>query len=223
VTPSEERPMEIQVWSDFACPWCALGHARLDAARSRFEHGDALRVVHRSYELDPRAPARRELSMEQAVARKYGMGPEQARAGHARMVELGREDGVVFDFDRVQLGSTFDAHRLAQASRGHPCEEALIAALFDAHFAQGRLLSDHAVLRDIAAAAGLEAELVDRVLGGSLYAKEVRDDEATAFEIGVTGVPFFLIDGAWPIPGAQDVDTMLTILTRAWARTRSAH
>jgi predicted DsbA family dithiol-disulfide isomerase len=220
-TMETTETMEIEVWSDFACPWCALGEARLRAAQSRFEHGDALRVVHRSYELDPRAPARRELSMEQAVGRKYGMAPEQARAGHARMAELGREDGVVFDFDRVQLGSTFDAHRLAQASRGRPCEEALIAALFDAHFAEGRLLSDHAVLRDVAAVAGLDSEVVERVLGGSLYAKEVRDDESAAMELGVTGVPFFLIGGAWPIPGAQDVDTMVTILTRAWSRSRS--
>ncbi len=212
--------MEIEVWSDFACPWCALGQARLRAARSRFEHGDALQVVHRSYELDPRAPARRELTMEEAVARKYGMAPDQARAGHARMAELAREDGVVFHFDRVQLGSTFDAHRLVQAARGQSCEEVLIQALFEAYFAQGRLLSDHTVLREVADAAGLESALIDRVLGGSLYAKEVRDDEAAAFELGVTGVPFFLIDGSWSIPGAQDVDTMVTILTRAWARSQ---
>lgn len=211
--------MEIEVWSDFACPWCALGHARLHAARTRFEHGDELRVVHRSYELDPHAPARRELSMDQAVARKYGMAPEQARAGRARLAELGRQDGVVFDFDLVQLGSTFDAHRVMQAARGRTCEGALVDALFEAYFAGGRLLSDHAVLREVAVAAGLDAAVVDRVLGGSLYAKEVRDDEAAAYELGVTGVPFFLVDGTWPIPGAQDVDTMVAILT--WARARS--
>jgi predicted DsbA family dithiol-disulfide isomerase len=212
--------VKIEVWSDFACPWCALGQARLRAARWRFEHGDALQVVHRSYELDPRAPARRQLSMEEAVVRKYGMAPEQARAGHASMAELAREDGIVFHFDRVQLGSTFDAHRLVQAARGQFCEEAMIQAFFEAYFAQGRLLSDHTVLREIADAAGLESALIDRVLGGSLYAKEVHDDEAAALELGVTGVPFFLIDGSWPIPGAQDVDTMVTILTRAWARSQ---
>ena len=157
--------------------------------------------------------------MEQAVARKYGMGAEQARAGQARLAELGREDGVVFDFDLVQLGNTFDAHRVVQAARGRACEGALVDALFEAYFADGRLLSDHAVLREVAVAAGLDAAVVDRVLGGSLYAKEVRDDEAAAYELGVTGVPFFLVDGTWPIPGAQDVDTMVTILTRARARS----
>ncbi len=77
--------MQIEMWSDFACPWCALGLYRLDAARRAFEHGDELAVVHRSFELDPAAPARRERSMEQAVAAKYrherGPGHGPARRG----------------------------------------------------------------------------------------------------------------------------------------------
>jgi predicted DsbA family dithiol-disulfide isomerase len=213
--------MEIQVWSDFACPWCALGFYRLDTALTRFEHADAVEVVHRSYELDPHAPARREITSEQAVARKYGLGTEQVKAGRAQLTELGREVGMVFHFDRVQLGNTFDAHRLAQAARGQDCEDALIKGLFGAYFTEGRLLSDHAVLREVAASAGLDAGMTDKVLGGDLYAREVRLDESAAYELEVTGVPYFLINGAWPIQGAQDVETLVTVLDRAWAR--SAH
>ena len=77
----EASGMEIEVWSDFACPWCALGLARLRIARSRLEHGDEVRVAHRSYELDPRAPARRELSMEQAVSSQVR---DEPRAGPGR-------------------------------------------------------------------------------------------------------------------------------------------
>ena len=210
--------MEIEIWSDFACPWCALGLYRLDAARRVFEHGGEIAVVHRSFELDPRAPARRERSMEQAVARKYHLSPEQVRAGHARLTALGLEVGMVFDFERVQLGSTFDAHRLAQAARGEECEEPLVRSLFSAYFTDGRLLSDHAVLRDVARTAGLPEHITEKVLGGEAYTLEVRADEAAAVELGVTGVPYFLVNGAWPIPGAQDVDTMLILLRRAWSR-----
>jgi predicted DsbA family dithiol-disulfide isomerase len=213
--------MEIQVWSDFACPWCALGFYRLDAALTRFVHGDAVEVAHRSYELDPHAPDRRDLTSEQAVARKYGLGTEQVKAGQAQLTELGRQVGMVFRFDRVQLGNTFDAHRLAQAARGQDSEDALIKGLFAAYFTEGRLLSDHAVLAEVAASAGLEAGLTDKVLGGELYAREVRLDESAAYELEVTGVPYFLINGAWPIPGAQEVETLVTVLERAWAR--SAH
>ena len=190
--------MEVEIWSDFACPWCALGLARLDLALSGFEHGGEVQVVHRSFELDPRAPARRGLTMEEAVAARYGMSAGSVRAGHARLAAMGREVGVVLDFERVQLGSTFDAHRLAQAARGEPGHQALIRGLFAAHFAEGRLLSDHAVLRDVAKKAGF-------------------DQQRTA-ELGVTGVPYFLLNGAWPVPGAQDVETMGILLRRAWSR-----
>ncbi len=213
--------MEIQVWSDFACPWCALGFYRLDAALTEFKHGGVVDVVHRSFELDPNAPPRRELTMEQAVARKYGMGAERVKEGQAQLTELGREVGMVFRFDRVQLGNTFDAHRLAQAARDQECEDALVKGLFAAYFTEGRPLSDHAVLREVAASVGLDAGITDKVLAGDLYAREVRMDESAAYELDVTGVPYFLIDGAWPIPGAQDVETLVTVLNRAWAR--SAH
>jgi len=106
------------VWSDFACPWCVLGLYRLDAALATFEHASKVDVVHRSFELDPRAPARRDRTMTEAVAAKYGRDPERVRVGQARMSALADEVGFVFDFERVQLGSTFDAHRLARAARG---------------------------------------------------------------------------------------------------------
>jgi len=210
--------VKIDVWSDFACPWCVVGLLRLDAALDAFEHRAGVEVVHRSFELDPRAPARRQRTMADAVATKYGMSPEHVRSGHARMATLGREVGFTFAFERVQLGNTFDAHRLAQAARGGPAERPLVRGLFDAYFTQGRLLSDHEVLRDVASAAGLEDPLVDEVLCGEGFAGEVRSDEAEAYELGVTGVPHFLIAGAWPIPGAQDVETLGIVLRRAWSR-----
>ena len=210
--------MRIDVWSDFACPWCVLGLLRLDAALADFEHGDAFEVVHRAFELDPRAPRRRERTMAEAVATKYGMSSERIRSGHQRMTELGREVGFTFDFERVQLGNTFDAHRLAQAARGRPGERALVRGLFDAYFTDGRLLSDHDVLRDVATGAGLDEGVVGAVLDDELYGDEVRADEAEAYDLGVTGVPYFLIAGAWPIPGAQDVETLGIVLRRAWSR-----
>jgi predicted DsbA family dithiol-disulfide isomerase len=210
--------MEIQIWSDFACPWCALGLARLDVALEQFEHADDVVQVHRSFELDPSAPSRRDITMEEALRRKYGMGPEQVAAGHARLTEMGAAVGLDFQFERIQLGNTFDAHRMAQAARGTEHEHALIRGLFGAYFTDGRLLSDHEVLRDVAGAAGLDEVLIDKVLGGELFAREVRLDESMAQELEVTGVPFFLVDGRWPIPGAQDVETLVTVLNRAWAR-----
>ena len=210
--------MQIDVWSDYACPWCALGLARLNIALSDFDHGDDVTVVHRSFELDRHAPASRPGTAEEAVARKYGMRPQQVRAGHAQLTALGAEVGFTFDFERVLLGSTFDAHRLTQAARGTEWEQPLVRQLFAAHFGEGLQLSDHGVLRGVARSVGLPEDVTEEVLGGTAYASEVRADEAAAVELNVTGVPYFLIGGAWPVPGAQDVETLRVLLERAWSR-----
>jgi predicted DsbA family dithiol-disulfide isomerase len=211
--------MEIQVWSDFACPWCALGFARLDVALSQFEHAGAVRTVHRSFELDRSAAPKTDVTMNEALRRKYGMGPEQIAAGHARLTAMGAEVGFEFRFERVQLTNTFDAHRLAQAARGTEHEHAVVAALFRAYFTDGQLLSDHDVLHEVAVSAGLESHIAEKVLAGDLFAREVRLDEASAQEREVTGVPYFLINDSWAVPGAQDVETLVTVLDRAWARS----
>ena len=189
-----------------------------EVALRDFEHGDAVTVAHRAFELDPRAPAHSDTSSEEAVSRKYGMPPEQVRAGHAQITALGAEVGFIFDFDRVRLGNTFDAHRLTEAVRGSAWEAPLVRQLFAARFSEGRQLSDHRVLEEIARSVGLPAALTEEVLGGPAYGDEVRADEAAATELGVTGVPYFLIGGAWPVPGAQDVETLGVVLQRAWSR-----
>jgi predicted DsbA family dithiol-disulfide isomerase len=210
--------MQIDVWSDYACPWCALGQARLEVALADFEHGDEVTVAHRAFELDRHAPARVEGTQEERLRRKYGMSPEQVRAGHAHLTALGAEVGFTFDFEHVRSGNTFDAHRLTEAVRGTAHEEALVQRLFAAQFSEGRQLSDHAVLRDVARAAGVPEDLTEKVLDGTVGSAEVRADEAAATERDVTGVPYFLIDDAWAIPGAQDVETLATVLRRAWSR-----
>lgn len=210
--------MRIDVWSDFACPWCAVGLARLDVARDQFEHGDAIEVVHRAFELNPRAPAHRGLTMKEAVSAKYGISPERVDAGHQQLMELGRQVGVDFQFDTVQLGNTFNAHRLARSARGTVVEADLVRGLFHAYFTEGRSLADSDVLLDVATAAGLDPTRAAAVLAKGEFADEVRADEEEAQQADVWGVPHFLINGRWAIPGAQDVETLVLMLRRAWER-----
>jgi predicted DsbA family dithiol-disulfide isomerase len=162
--------MQIDVWSDYACPWCALGLARLTVALSDFDHGDDVTVVHRSFELDRHAPVASPGTAEEAVARKYGMRPEQVRAGHTQLTAFGAEVGFTFDFERVRLGNTFDAHRLTQAARGTEWEQPLVRQLFAAHFGEGLQLSDHGVLRGVARSVGLPEDVTEEVLGGTASA-----------------------------------------------------
>jgi predicted DsbA family dithiol-disulfide isomerase len=211
--------MQIDLWSDFACPWCALGQYRLEAALRHFAHADEVTVVHRAFELDPRAPARRAQTMAEMLSAKYGMSPEQIHAGHQQMTTLGAAVGMEFQFERAQMGNTFDAHRLTAAARGTDVEEDLVKGLFGAYFTRGLLLSDHEVLADVAAEAGMDRQAALDVLSSDAYAADVRADEEAARELGITGVPHFVINGKWAVPGAQDVETLVLALDRAWERT----
>jgi predicted DsbA family dithiol-disulfide isomerase len=160
--------------------------------------------------------------MDQVLRAKYGMSPEQIRAGHDRLTAMGLEVGFEFHFERIQLGSTFDAHRLAAWVRGTPPEGTLVKGLFNAYFTEGRLLSDHEVLLDVAAGAGIDADATRAVLEGDAGTEQVRADERAAHELGITGVPHCVINGAFAIPGAQDVETLVAVLRRAWERTERA-
>jgi predicted DsbA family dithiol-disulfide isomerase len=211
--------VRIDVWSDYACPWCALGIYRLDAALGQFEHREAVDIVHRAFELHPGAPAQTDRTMDEVVAAKYQMSPEQVRAGHDRLTALGSEVGMEFQFERIRLTNTFDAHRLARSARGAKTESALVKGLFGAYFTEGRLLSETEVLLDIAEAAGLDRGTAHEVVTSGAFGPEVRADEREAQQLEVTGVPHFLINGRWAIPGAQDIETLVLVLRRAWERT----
>jgi predicted DsbA family dithiol-disulfide isomerase len=213
--------MQVDVFSDVVCPWCAVGKRRFEAALGQFEHADEIDVVWRAYELDPNAPARREGDYAERLARKYGMSRDQAEAANARLTALAAADGLDFHFDRVQPGNTFDAHRLLHYAReaGPGLQDALKERLFLAYFSEGAAIGEPETLVRLAAEVGLDPATCTEILAGDRYAEAVRADERAASELDVTGVPFFVVDGTFGIPGAQDVETFLRVLERVWAKS----
>jgi len=209
--------MQVDVWSDVVCPWCFVGLANLDAALADFDHADDVEVVLHSYQLDPSAPARDDTPLEDLLVRKYGAPREQIRANQQRLVDLGAERGIDFRFEDAIRANTHDAHRLLHHAAGRGLAMALKQRLGRAYFTEGKLISDHAVLRAEAEAVGLDGEEVAAVLAGTAHDGEVREDQARARDLGVTGVPFFVIDGRLGVPGAQPPEVLLRSLERCWA------
>jgi predicted DsbA family dithiol-disulfide isomerase len=214
--------VEVEIWSDVVCPWCYIGKRRFETAIGRFDH--PVEVVWRSYELYPDAPPVREGSYVERIARKYGIAVEQAAAQHRRITDLARAEGLDYHLEEARSGRSFDAHRLLHLAgeRGiqDAVKERILAGYLEEHVAIG--LQEE--LAPLAVSAGLDADEVQSVLTGDAYGDAVRADEARALDIGITGVPFFLVDGRFPIAGAQSPETMLAVLTRAWERrtTRAA-
>lgn len=214
--------MDVEIWSDIACPWCYIGKRRFEAALEQFEHRDDVNVTWRSFELDPGAPPERTGDRAERLAEKYGMTVEQAREAEQRLTGVAADEGLPFRFDIARSGTTFDGHRLVHLAETHGLQDELKERLLRAYFTEGELMSDQDTLVRLAAEVGLDEQEVRELLAGDRYADEVRADERTAGELGISAVPTFVVDRKLGASGAQPPEALLDLLRQGWAKRSSA-
>ena len=187
---------------------------------ARFAHRDEVELVWRSFEFDVSAPPS---SAEQGtyaarLASKYGCSViEAAQVMIDNMTVTAAQEGLDFRFDLARPSNTFDAHRLLHLALEHGRQDELKERLDRATFTEGSPASDFSALRALATEVGLPEIEVDAVLTSDRYCDAVRADEAQARAYGISGVPFFVIDGRYGISGAQPADAVLHALDRAWS------
>jgi predicted DsbA family dithiol-disulfide isomerase len=212
------KRLKVEVWSDIACPWCFIGKRRLETALREFPQGDEVEVEWRAFELDPRAPRIRDKSLthNERLAKKYGMSVERAQAMNARLTGIAQEEGLAFDFDRIQSGNTFDAHRLLHLAKDRGVQDQVKERFMHAYLCEGEAIGEPDTLQRLATDAGLDADEVQALLATDQYADEVRADQGAAHQLGVDGVPFFKI-GRYGAAGAQPAELLLKILDKAWS------
>jgi predicted DsbA family dithiol-disulfide isomerase len=222
--------LDVEVWSDVACPWCYIGKRRFGAALERFEHRDAVTVTWRSFELAPDAPGGPGVPELEALARRKGIPEPTVRQMFAQVTQVAAGEGLAYDFDRTLAVNTFDPHRLVHVAREHggpALAERMLETLFSAHFERGADLGDPGTLVRLAGEAGLGEpgldgraglgdDAVRELLAGHHAADGVRRDEAEARELGVTGVPFFVVDRRVAVSGAQPVELFGELLRVGW-------
>jgi predicted DsbA family dithiol-disulfide isomerase len=213
--------MRVDIWSDVVCPWCYVGKARFEKALSTFEHRDEVEVVFHSFELDPSYPRdKRGETNLRMLSEKYGMSPDQAREADGRVGGLARAEELGFNSERP-VGNTFDIHRVLHLGLAKGVQRELVSAVNEAYFAQARQVFDHDVITEVAAGAGLDAAEVGKVLDSDDFADEVRQDEAAAGQLGISGVPFFVFDMALAVSGARETELFSQALNQAWERNDS--
>jgi len=210
--------MELEVWSDIACPWCYIGKRRLEAALENFEHADEMTITWRSFELDPNAPAERPGELAGHLASKYGMAIEQARQSQEGITATAAGDGLDFRLDAARSGNTFDGHRLVHLAAEHGLQAAMKERLMRAYFSEGQLISDPETLVALGIEIGLPESEIRELLAGERFADEVRGDEQTAAGLGVSGVPTFIVDRKVGVTGAQPPELILEMLRQGWTR-----
>jgi predicted DsbA family dithiol-disulfide isomerase len=209
--------LDVQIWSDIVCPWCYVGKRRLEAALAEFPHRDQVEITWRAFELDPHAPRVRDASMTYAerLALKYSTSVQRAEDMIRRMTDTAAADGLDFRFDKIRPGNTFDGHRLLHMAAAQGKGDAAKERLLLAYMTEGEAIGERDVLVRLAGEIGIEGD-VEAMLAGEDYAREVREDEEEARELGVSGVPFFVFDRRYAVSGAQPAETILRVLQRAW-------
>jgi predicted DsbA family dithiol-disulfide isomerase len=213
--------MRVDIWSDVVCPWCYVGKARFEKALASFPHRDEVEVTLRSFELDPGAAVGGHETNLAMISKKFGMPMPQAIQMEERVAGLAHAEGLEYQLERSN-GNTFDLHRVLHLARVNGVQDAVVDALYQANFAQGRQVFDRAVIIDVATSAGLDEGDVLKLLDSDQYADAVRADEAQAHALGATGVPFFVFDMKIGVSGAQATETFTRALAQAWETGASA-
>ena len=205
--------IHVDIWSDVVCPWCYIGKRRFERALDKLAGEVEVEYVFRAFQLDPTASPGKSQPVVEAYAKKFG-GPERARAMIDRVTAIAADEGLEFRLDRAWRANTLLAHRLLWLAEqpGSPVAQRDVKErLLQAYFHDGLDIGEPDVLATCAAEVGFDNDTVPRFLDSDEGMREVREDIEQAIEYGITGVPAFVINGRWSIPGAQDTDTFVNV------------
>ncbi len=200
------EPFQIDVISDVVCPWCFIGKRRLEKAIA--ESSVPLSIRWRPFQLDPTIPPEGKDRRAYLVG-KFG-SDDRIQQIYDRISAAGTEEGIPFAFERIKVSpNTIDAHRLIRWADEGDQQDRLVDALFRAYFIEGRNIGDHAVLADTAAAVGMDRDDVARRLATSEDRTAVQMEIASAQQMGVSGVPTFILLGRYALVGAQPAEELV--------------
>ncbi|WP_342526402.1 DsbA family oxidoreductase [Chryseomicrobium sp. FSL W7-1435] len=206
--------MEIAIWSDYVCPFCYIGKRRLERALEETGFSSQVTVHLKSYQLDAGTPEVVTESIYESLARKYNTTIEQAKAMTANVIEQAKSEGLEYNFDNAKPANTARAHRLVKWADTQGKGNDLGEALLQAYFIDGKNINDSAILIELATSVGLDASGTEEVLMSNQFFPEIQIDQTEAAQIGVQGVPFFVLNNKYAISGAQPIEVFKEALQK---------
>ncbi len=209
--------MQVEIWSDVMCPFCYIGKRKFEKALNQFAHKEQIEVVWKSFQLNPSLQTQPGKSISQYLAETKGWTLSYAKQMNDYVTSMAKEEGLEYDLDKAVVANSFDAHRLLQLAKKYKKGDLLEEQLFKAYFTEGKNTADPDTLLQIAEKAGLDAHEVRQLLQDkNLYKEEVLKDIYEARQVGVSGVPFFVINQKYAVSGAQAPETFLKALNTSW-------
>lgn len=209
--------MDVEIWSDVMCPFCFIGKRKFEQALGQFAHKKQVNVIWKSFQLNPDMQTQPGKNTVEHLAEVKGLSLNEAARMTDHVTALAREVGLSYDFSRAVVANSWDAHRLIQLAKQHGLGDAAEERLFLAYFTEGRNTADHATLQELGVEIGLDAEAIQQMLASNQLAEAVNQDIYEARQVGVRGVPFFVLNRRYAVSGAQQPDTFLGALNTAWS------
>lgn len=197
--------MKIEVWSDYVCPFCYIGKRRLEKALETTGFGSQTEVLYKAYQLDPNTPVDADGPVTDSMAQKFG-SKEQARKMLENIAEQAKTVDLAYNVADMKNANTFKAHRLAKLAEQYEAGDKISERLLHDHFIAGKAIGDNQVLLDIAESCGIERNRAEDVVNSDEFTDDVKLDIAEARQVGVKGVPFFVINEKYAISGAQPAE-----------------
>lgn len=217
------KKMKVDIWSDVQCPFCYIGKRKFEAALAKFPNGKDIEIEWHSFQLDPDITPQPGKDVYTYLAERKGVAVEQSKQMHKQVVQMAAGEGLEYNFDKAVIANSFDAHRISHLAKKYGKGDAMEEQLFRGYFTEGKDIANRDVLIAMAKNIGIpEQEVVD-VLNSNKYAAEVEADIVRASQIGVRGVPFFILDNKYAVSGAQPSETFLQALTQAWTEYEKAN
>lgn len=209
--------MTVEIWSDVVCPFCFIGKKRFEQALSQFENKEEVKVVWKSFQLNPQAITNPNASVLEDLAKSKGWTMDYTLKTTEYVVQMAKGEGLNFDFQKAVVANSFNAHRLLQFAKTLGAGTEVKESLLKAYFEEGKNIDDAGTLKQIGLEHGLpETQLNDLFENAELFSEAVNNDINEARQLGISGVPFFVINRKYGISGAQKTSLMLETLQNAY-------
>nr|WP_315028358.1 DsbA family oxidoreductase [uncultured Chryseobacterium sp.] len=213
--------MKIEIWSDVMCPFCYIGKNNFEQALEKLPFKDQVEVEWKSFQLDPTLDSKETQNTIQYFKEKKGVAEAQATQMLSQVTEMGKGSGINFDFGKALIINTFSAHRLLHLAKKHHKSNEMEEALFIAHFIDGKNVGDTETLVSLAESLGIDREEAKLAVTSDQFDDEINQDVLEARNNGVSGVPFFVLNGKYAVSGAQPVAVFEDALQQTYKETVS--
>ncbi len=206
--------MKIEVWSDFVCPFCYIGKRNMEIALEQSGMKEQVEVVYKSFQLNPESKKHYDESIDEIIAKKYGMSVEEAQTNNRRIVEAAKKVGLDYNFTDIKPTNTFDAHRLSHFAKEKGKMDAFTEVVMRKYFIDSLNISDEEVLLSVIDEIGLARDEAKEILDSEKHAEDISVDVSEASNFGISGVPFFIFDRKAALSGAQPVEAFIETMKK---------